>query len=87
MPAWVRSFILALPKRVAATTVGAFTQRDSTASEREDVVLRGGGSGLRVCWWIQPEIMGKGPALPYSSILEESGAIIWSRSFITSVPP
>ena len=76
-----------MPERVTATTGGAFTQRDNAVSEREDVVLRGGGSGLVVCWWIQPGIVGKGLALPYSSILEELGAIIWSRSFRASVPP
>ena len=87
MPTGVRSFILVLLERVAATTGGASTQRDSVVSEREDVVLRGGGSGLGVCWWIQLEIVVKGPTLPYSSILEELGAIIWSRSFRASVPP
>ena len=87
MPARVRIFILVLSEIVAATTVEAFTQRDNIVSEREDAVLRGGGSGLRVCQWIEPGIMGKGPTLFYSSILEKSGAIIWSKSFRANVPP
>ena len=62
MPARVRSFILVFPERVAATTVGAFTQRDSTVSERKYAVLGGGDSGLRVYQGIHPGRVGKGSA-------------------------
>lgn len=85
MPSWVRSFIFVLSEKVAATTVGSIHWKRQRSSEREDAVLEGGGSGLRVYQWIQLGRVGKESALPYSSILVESEAIICSRSFRASV--
>ena len=57
--------------------MGAFLGRDNAVSEREDAVLDKGGSRLRVYHGIQPEGVGEGSALPYSSILAEGEAIFF----------
>ena len=85
VPARVRSFILIFARRVAATTVGAFTGRDNAVNDREDAILEGGSFGLEVYHRIQPGRVGKGSTLPYSTILVQSETIILSRSFRASV--
>ena len=87
VPARVRSFILVFPERVAATTVGSFTQRDSAVSEREDAVLDRGSSGLRVYHGILLGKVGEGSTLPYSSIFTELEAIICIKALRGSVSP
>ena len=79
------SSILFFRRELQQPQLGAFTGRDSAVNEREDAVLEGGGSGLRVYQGIQPGRVGKGSALPYSIILVELEAIFCSRSFRASI--